>query len=71
MANNFTSQGDITSNGRIRPLAVVASIFLPPLGVFLDRGIGKAFWITCLLTLIAFVPGLIFALYMTLVAPSA
>lgn len=57
--------------GRVQPLAVIASIFLPPLGVFLDRGIGKSFWLTCLLTLIAFVPGMIFALYLTLVSPAA
>lgn len=61
----------LTANGRIRPLAVVASIFIPPLGVFLDRGIGKSFWLTCLLTLIAFVPGMILALYLTLVSPVA
>jgi uncharacterized membrane protein YqaE (UPF0057 family) len=58
------------SSGRVRPLAVVASVFLPPLGVFLDRGIGKSFWLTCLLTLIAFVPGMVFALYLTLVSPA-
>lgn len=57
--------------GRVQPLAVIASIFLPPLGVFLDRGVGKSFWLTCLLTLIAFVPGMIFALYLTLVSPAA
>jgi uncharacterized membrane protein YqaE (UPF0057 family) len=62
---------DLTNRGRVRPLAVVASIFLPPLGVFLDRGIGSSFWITCLLTLFAFVPGMIFALYLTLISPAA
>lgn len=61
---------NLTDRGRVRPLAVVASIFLPPLGVFLDRGIGGSFWITCLLTLIAFVPGMIFALYLTLISPT-
>ncbi|WP_293879985.1 YqaE/Pmp3 family membrane protein [Sphingomonas sp.] len=57
--------------GRVKPLAVLAAIFLPPLGVFLDRPIGKSFWITCLLTLVAFVPGMIFALYLTLISPAA
>ncbi|AYJ86503.1 YqaE/Pmp3 family membrane protein [Sphingomonas paeninsulae] len=61
---------DLTKNGRVRPLAVVVAIFLPPLGVFLDRGIGSSFWITCLLTLIAFVPGMVFALYLTLISPA-
>jgi uncharacterized membrane protein YqaE (UPF0057 family) len=58
------------ASGRVQPLAVIAAIFLPPLGVFLDRGIGKSFWLTCLLTLIAFVPGMVFALYLTLVSPA-
>jgi uncharacterized membrane protein YqaE (UPF0057 family) len=61
----------IATSGRVRPLAVVASIFIPPLGVFLDRGIGKSFWLTCLLTLIAFVPGMVLALYLTLISPVA
>lgn len=59
------------TTARVQPLAVIASIFLPPLGVFLDRGIGKSFWLTCLLTLIAFVPGMVFALYLTLISPTA
>jgi uncharacterized membrane protein YqaE (UPF0057 family) len=63
--------GELMKTGRVRPLAVVAAIFLPPLGVFLDRGIGSSFWITCLLTLIAFVPGMVFALYLTLISPAA
>ena len=43
--------------------AILGSIFLPPLGVFLDRGIGRDFWITVGLTCLAFVPGVAFALY--------
>ena len=42
--------------------AVVAAILLPPLGVWLARGIGQAFWVALLLTCAAFVPGMIFAL---------
>jgi uncharacterized membrane protein YqaE (UPF0057 family) len=62
---------DLGNGGRVRPLAVLASIFLPPLGVFFDRGIGRMFWLACLLTLIAFVPGMVFALYLTLISPAA
>jgi uncharacterized membrane protein YqaE (UPF0057 family) len=62
---------ELTAGGRVKPLAVLAAIFLPPLGVFLDRGIGKMFWLGCLLTLIAFVPGMVFALYLTLISPAA
>ena len=42
--------------------AIVAALFLPPLGIFLDAGIGRAFWIATVLTITFFVPGVIFAL---------
>lgn len=50
-------------------LAIVAAVLLPPLGIFLDRGIGPTFWIGVVLTLIGFLPGLLFALYTILLAP--
>lgn len=46
---------------------IVAAILLPPLGVFLNRGLGTPFWISVLLTIIAFVPGVIYALYLILI----
>ena len=46
----------------MNPFAIVAAILLPPLGVFLDRGITPAFWIAVVLTCLGFVPGVIFAL---------
>ena len=49
-------------------LRVVAAVLVPPLGVFLARGIGGAFWLNCVLTLMAFVPGVIHALYEVLAA---
>jgi uncharacterized membrane protein YqaE (UPF0057 family) len=45
----------------------VAAILLPPLGVFLNRGLGSAFWISVALTILAFVPGVIYALYLILI----
>ena len=45
---------------------VVAAVLLPPLGVFLKRGLGTPFWISVVLTLIAFVPGMIYALWIVL-----
>jgi uncharacterized membrane protein YqaE (UPF0057 family) len=53
----------------MNPFAIVAAILLPPLGVFLDRGITPAFWITVALTCLGFVPGVIFALF-TILRPS-
>ena len=45
---------------------IVAAVLLPPLGVFLAAGAGRDFAITCALTLLAFLPGVIFALFVIL-----
>ncbi|MDO8862080.1 YqaE/Pmp3 family membrane protein [Haliea sp. E1-2-M8] len=45
------------------PLRIIIAIFLPPLGVFLQEGIGKHFWINILLTLLGYVPGIIHAVW--------
>ncbi len=42
---------------------IVAAVLLPPLAVFLARGLGGAFWLSCVLTLVGFVPGVVHALY--------
>ncbi|MEL6923532.1 MAG: YqaE/Pmp3 family membrane protein [Bacteroidota bacterium] len=47
-------------------VAVIAAVFIPPLGVALDRGINQQFWISLILTLLFFVPGLIYSLYVIL-----
>jgi uncharacterized membrane protein YqaE (UPF0057 family) len=46
-------------------LRVLVSILLPPLGVFLQVGIGSQFWINILLTLLGYFPGLIHAIYIS------
>jgi len=46
--------------------AVIAAILLPPLGVFLARGLGTQFWIDTVLTILFWVPGMIFALVLVL-----
>ena len=51
---------------RPKPGAAIAAILLPPLGVALDRGLGPRFWIATALTCLAFLPGLLFALYSVL-----
>jgi uncharacterized membrane protein YqaE (UPF0057 family) len=48
--------------GRPSVGALIAAVLLPPLGVFLARGFGPAFWIDVVLTLIGWVPGVVFAL---------
>jgi uncharacterized membrane protein YqaE (UPF0057 family) len=44
-------------------LRIIFAIILPPLGVFLQVGIGKHFWINILLTLLGYIPGIIHAIY--------
>ena len=44
-------------------LRIILSIFIPPLGVFLQVGIGKDFWINILLTLLGYIPGLVHAIW--------
>lgn len=45
---------------------VIAAILLPPLGIFLARGMGRDFWIAAILTALFFLPGMIFALFVVL-----
>lgn len=45
------------------PLRIIIAILLPPLGVFLQVGLGGHFWLSILLTLLGYVPGLIHAIW--------
>lgn len=42
---------------------IIIAILLPPLGVFLQVGIGKHFWINILLTILGYIPGIIHAVW--------
>ncbi|MBA3564665.1 MAG: YqaE/Pmp3 family membrane protein [Gammaproteobacteria bacterium] len=42
---------------------IICAILLPPLGVFLQVGIGPQFWINILLTLLGYIPGIIHAIW--------
>lgn len=44
-------------------LRIVIAILLPPLGVFLQVGLGTQFWINVLLTLLGYIPGVIHAIW--------
>lgn len=50
-------------------IRILLAILLPPLGVFLQVGIGAQFWINILLTLLGYIPGIIHALYIILSRP--
>ncbi|MDO6413946.1 YqaE/Pmp3 family membrane protein [Sphingomonas sp. BIUV-7] len=47
---------------------IAAAILLPPLAVYLARGLGPTFWIGVLLTMFWWVPGVIYA-FAVLFAP--
>ena len=47
-------------------LRILLAILLPPLGVFLQVGIGLQFWLNILLTLLGYIPGIIHAIYIIL-----
>ena len=42
---------------------IVAAILLPPLGVLLQVGLTKHFWINILLTLLGYIPGIVHAVW--------
>jgi uncharacterized membrane protein YqaE (UPF0057 family) len=48
------------------PGTIAAAVLLPPLGVFWARGAGTEFLVSCVLTLIGFVPGMLFSLWSVL-----
>ncbi|TVY31120.1 Plasma membrane proteolipid [Lachnellula hyalina] len=45
---------------------IILAVFLPPVGVFLERGCGADFLINILLTVLGYIPGIIHALYIIL-----
>lgn len=47
----------------MKVVRLIAAIFLPPLGVFLTVGLGSAFWINILLTFLAYIPGIVHAIW--------
>ncbi|XP_072085494.1 salt stress-induced hydrophobic peptide ESI3 isoform X1 [Arachis hypogaea] len=48
-------------------LEIVLAIFIPPVGVFLRYGCGVEFWIDLVLTLLGYLPGIIYAIYVLVV----
>jgi len=47
-------------------LRIILSVIIPPIGVFLQVGIGLQFWLNILLTLLGYFPGLIHAIWVIL-----
>ena len=44
-------------------LRIIIAILLPPLGVFLQVGIGMQFWINVVLTILGYIPGIVHAIW--------
>ena len=44
-------------------IRIIAAVILPPLGVFLQVGLGKHFWLNILLTLLGYIPGIVHAVW--------
>ncbi len=45
------------------PIRILLAILLPPLGVFLQVGLGLHFWLNILLTILGYIPGIIHAVW--------
>ena len=44
-------------------LRIVLAVILPPVGVFLKVGLGLHFWLSIVLTLLGYIPGLVHAIW--------
>ncbi|WP_294343486.1 YqaE/Pmp3 family membrane protein [Prosthecochloris sp.] len=44
-------------------LKIILAILLPPLGVFLQVGLGKHFWLNVVLTILGYLPGIVHAVW--------
>ena len=44
-------------------IRIVLSVLLPPVGVFLQVGLGLHFWLNIVLTLCGYIPGLVHAVW--------
>lgn len=44
-------------------IRIIFAIILPPVGVFLQVGLGLQFWINIVLTLLGYIPGIIHAIW--------
>jgi uncharacterized membrane protein YqaE (UPF0057 family) len=47
-------------------IRIILSVIIPPVGVFLQVGLGLHFWLNILLTLLGYFPGLIHAIWVIL-----
>lgn len=60
MAHYAVGREDSTTMDVLR---ILLAMLLPPVGVFLQVGIGVHFWLNLLLTLLGYIPGIIHAVW--------
>lgn len=61
--NNETYGHVLRKNKMADLIKIIFAIILPPLGVFLTVGLGGAFWLNILLTILGYIPGIIHAVW--------
>lgn len=54
------------AEGGVDVLRVLIAILLPPLGVFMQVGLGTQFWLNLLLTFLGYIPGIVHAVWIIL-----
>jgi uncharacterized membrane protein YqaE (UPF0057 family) len=64
--NVSNTQSSGNASGVDMTVIIICTIFIPPLGVGLKFGIDTHFWIDLILTLLFFIPGLIYGLVVVL-----
>jgi len=55
--------GQLAKGNIMDLIRIIFAVILPPLGVFLQVGLGMHFWLNILLTLLGYIPGIIHAVY--------
>ena len=61
--SNIADYHQIKSEKIMDIFRIIASVIIPPLGVFLQVGLSRDFWINVVLTLLGYFPGLIHAVW--------
>jgi uncharacterized membrane protein YqaE (UPF0057 family) len=65
-SNSRTDEPKVAAPAPLSAAHVAAAILLPPLALFLVRGVSRDFWIAFGLTCLGFLPGVAFALFVLL-----
>jgi uncharacterized membrane protein YqaE (UPF0057 family) len=62
----YVAENKQTGYSIVDVIRILLAIFLPPVGVFLQVGLGLHFWLNLLLTLCGYIPGIIHAIWVIL-----